>query len=43
MLPGISIKTDGQNDPYPIEAMQIAQFSGENFVLKGAVIQASSG
>jgi branched-chain amino acid transport system substrate-binding protein len=43
MLPGISIKTDGTADPYPIEAMQIAQFSGQNFVLKGSVIQTSSG
>jgi branched-chain amino acid transport system substrate-binding protein len=43
MLPGISVKTDGESDPYPIEAMQIAQFSGQNFVLKGSVIQASSG
>jgi branched-chain amino acid transport system substrate-binding protein len=43
MLPGISIKTDGTSDPYPIEAMQIAKFSGTNFVLEGQVIQASSG
>ena len=43
LLPGISVKTDGQSDPYPIEAMQIAQFEGQNFVLKGSVIQASSG
>jgi hypothetical protein len=43
MLPGVSIKTDGESDPYPIEAMQIAQFTGEDFVLKGSVIQASSG
>jgi branched-chain amino acid transport system substrate-binding protein len=43
MLPGISVKTDGESDPYPIEAMQVAQFTGENFVLKGSVIQASSG
>jgi branched-chain amino acid transport system substrate-binding protein len=43
MLPGVSIKTDGTTDPYPIEAMQIAQFSGEDFVLKGSVIEASSG
>jgi branched-chain amino acid transport system substrate-binding protein len=43
MLPGISVKTDGTTDPYPIEAMQIAQFTGEDFVLKGSVIQASSG
>ena len=31
------------SDGFPIEAMQIAQFSGQNFVLKGSVIQASSG
>jgi len=43
MLPGISVKTDGESDPYPIDAMQVAQFTGENFVLKGSVIQASSG
>ncbi len=43
MLPGVSIKTDGESDPYPIEAMQIAQFTGQDFVLKGSVIQASSG
>jgi branched-chain amino acid transport system substrate-binding protein len=42
MLPGITVKTDGESDPYPIEAMQIAQFTGEDFVLKGSVIQASS-
>jgi branched-chain amino acid transport system substrate-binding protein len=43
MLPGIDIKTSGSSDPYPIEAMQIAKFSGENFVLQGQVIEASSG
>ena len=43
MLPGITIKTSGSSDPYPIEAMQIAKFSGENFVLQGNVIQAQSG
>lgn len=43
LLPGITVKTDGDSDPYPIEAMQIAQFTGQNFVLKGSVIQASSG
>jgi hypothetical protein len=42
MLPGITIKTDGSADPYPIEAMQIAKFTGANFVLQGQVIQASS-
>jgi branched-chain amino acid transport system substrate-binding protein len=43
LLPGITVKTDGASDPYPIEAMQIAQFTGQDFVLKGSVIQASSG
>jgi branched-chain amino acid transport system substrate-binding protein len=43
MLPGINIKTSGDADPYPIEAMQIAKFSGTNFVLEGQVIQATSG
>jgi branched-chain amino acid transport system substrate-binding protein len=43
LLPGITVKTDGDSDPYPIEAMQVAQFTGQNFVLKGSVIQASSG
>jgi branched-chain amino acid transport system substrate-binding protein len=43
MLPGINIKTSGDADPYPIEAMQIAKFTGTNFALEGQVIQASSG
>lgn len=42
MLPGITIKTDGEGDPYPIEAMQVARFSGEPFTLVGDVIQAAS-
>ena len=42
MLPGITVKTSGSGDPYPIEAMQIAKFTGENFVLQGQVIQAAS-
>lgn len=42
MLPGITIRTDGAGDPYPIEAMQMARFSGESFTLVGEVIQASS-
>ena len=24
LLPGINVKTDGESDPYPIEAMQVA-------------------
>jgi branched-chain amino acid transport system substrate-binding protein len=43
MLPGINIKTSGDADPYPIEAMQIAKFTGTNFTLEGQIIQASSG
>lgn len=43
MLPGISVKTSGDSDPYPIEAIQVSQFSGEDFRLVGEVIQASSG
>jgi branched-chain amino acid transport system substrate-binding protein len=41
LLPGIKIKTDGTNDGYPIEAMQIEQFQGETFHLVGNVIQTS--
>ena len=39
LLPGITIKTDGTEDTYPIEAMQVAQFSGDTFKLVGQVIQ----
>ena len=42
MLPGITIKTNGESDPYPIEAMQVSRFSGEAFTLVGDVIQAGS-
>jgi branched-chain amino acid transport system substrate-binding protein len=42
LLPGIKVKTDGTNDGFPIEAMQIARFQGETFHLVGSVIQAPS-
>lgn len=42
LLPGIAVKTGGQGDPYPIEAMQISRFEGEDFKLVGEVIQAPS-
>jgi branched-chain amino acid transport system substrate-binding protein len=42
LLPGITVKTDGQSDPYPIEAMQISRFEGEDWKLVGEVIQAPS-
>ncbi|HVD14495.1 MAG TPA: ABC transporter substrate-binding protein [Actinomycetota bacterium] len=42
LLPGIKVQTSGSSDGYPIEAMQITQFKGENFQLQGEVIQAAS-
>jgi branched-chain amino acid transport system substrate-binding protein len=39
LLPGIELKT-GSDDGYPIEAMQIQRFEGENWKLLGDVIQA---
>jgi branched-chain amino acid transport system substrate-binding protein len=41
LLPGIKVQTNGTSDGYPIEAMQISQFRGENFHLVGNVVQAS--
>jgi branched-chain amino acid transport system substrate-binding protein len=40
LLPGIEVKTSGEQDGYPIEAMQIQRFEGENWQLQGEVIQA---
>jgi branched-chain amino acid transport system substrate-binding protein len=40
LLPGIEVKTSGEADGYPIEAMQIQRFKGENWELQGEVIQA---
>jgi branched-chain amino acid transport system substrate-binding protein len=40
LLPGIKVQTDGTEDGYPIEAMQIMRFEGENWKLQGDVIQA---
>jgi len=42
LLPGISLKTDGTSDGFPIEAMQITRFQGQTFHLVGSVIQSSS-
>ena len=39
LLPGIEVKT-GPDDGYPIEAMQIMRFEGENWKLQDEVIQA---
>jgi branched-chain amino acid transport system substrate-binding protein len=40
LLPGIEVKTSGEEDGYPIEAMQIQRFEGEDWVLQDEVIQA---
>jgi branched-chain amino acid transport system substrate-binding protein len=40
LLPGIEVQTSGTEDGYPIEAMQIMRFEGENWKLQGDVIQA---
>jgi branched-chain amino acid transport system substrate-binding protein len=40
LLPGIKVQLDGSGDGYPIEAMQIMRFEGENWKLQGDVIQA---
>jgi branched-chain amino acid transport system substrate-binding protein len=40
LLPGIKVETSGTEDGYPIEAMQIMRFEGENWKLQGEVIQA---
>jgi branched-chain amino acid transport system substrate-binding protein len=40
LLPGIKVETNGTEDGYPIEAMQIMRFEGENWKLQGDVIQA---
>ena len=40
LLPDVELKTSGTEDGYPIEAMQIMRFEGENWKLQGEVIQA---
>jgi branched-chain amino acid transport system substrate-binding protein len=42
LLPGIKVKTGGTGDGYPIEAMQVQRFQGENFELVGNVIEAGA-
>jgi branched-chain amino acid transport system substrate-binding protein len=41
LLPGIKIQTSA-DDGYPIEAMQIMKFNGEDWELQGDVIEASA-
>jgi branched-chain amino acid transport system substrate-binding protein len=43
LLPGIKVQTSGDQDGYPLEAMQIQRFEGENWKLLGKVIQAPHG
>ncbi len=40
LLPGIEVTMSGNDDSYPIEAMQIQRFEGENWKLQDEVIQA---
>lgn len=42
LLPGIKVTMDGESDGYPIEAMQIMEFDGTNWKLKGDVIEKSA-
>jgi branched-chain amino acid transport system substrate-binding protein len=38
LLPGITINTDGNKDPYVIEQMQIGQYNGQYWDLQGQVV-----
>jgi branched-chain amino acid transport system substrate-binding protein len=42
LLPGIKVQMDGESDGYPIEAMQVMEFDGQNWQLQGDVIEASA-
>jgi branched-chain amino acid transport system substrate-binding protein len=42
LLPGIKVQTNGEDDGYPIQAMQIMKFNGENWELQGDVIQSGT-
>jgi branched-chain amino acid transport system substrate-binding protein len=42
LLPGVKVKTSGMTDGFPIEAMQVAEFEGENYKLVGNVIEAAA-
>jgi len=39
LLPGVKVTTKGEEDGYPVQAVQIMQFNGENWELQGEVIQ----
>jgi branched-chain amino acid transport system substrate-binding protein len=38
LLPGISINTNGAEDPFPIEQMQIGQYNGQFWALQGDIV-----
>lgn len=38
LLPGISINTNGAEDPFPIEQMQIGQYNGQFWELQGEIV-----
>lgn len=42
LLPGIKVQTNGEEDGYPIQAMQIMKFNGENWELQGEVIHSDA-
>lgn len=37
LLPGITVNTDGTEDPFPIEQMQIGQYNGQFWDLQGEI------
>ena len=38
LLPGIKLNTNGKDDPFPIEAMQLFVFKGEGYVTTGDTV-----
>jgi branched-chain amino acid transport system substrate-binding protein len=38
LLPGITINTNGEEDPFPIEQMQIGQYNGQYWELQGDIV-----
>lgn len=38
LLPGVTLNMDGADDGFPIESMQIAEWTGDRFELKGKVV-----
>jgi branched-chain amino acid transport system substrate-binding protein len=35
LLPGITVNTEGADDPFPIEQMQLGKYNGTYWVLEG--------